>query len=46
MESLEAPFSAIAVTYSYRATTAPTEILLALSSNWVGVVLTDRTIEM
>jgi hypothetical protein len=46
MESLEAPFSAIVVTYSYRATTAPTEISLALSSNWVGVVLTDRTIEM
>ena len=44
MESLEAPFSAIVVNYSYRVTTAPTEISLALTSNWVGVMVTDRTI--
>ena len=43
MESLEAPFSAIVVAYSYRAITEPTEISFALSSNWVGVVVTDRT---
>ena len=41
MESLEAPFSAIVVTYLYRATTALTEISLALSSIWVCVMLTD-----